>query len=119
MGSSLQKKPSRQPEGLGSPREGLVRLQETAQRNEADLPDHLEVRLVRIQVQALRVSRVGDRVVIADQGSVLLVSGKHGVLGEVPPHLERIVREEYALNGVLSVADPDRPAATVSVPRAM
>lgn len=119
MGSSLQKKPNRQPQRLGPPREGLAPVEETAQRSEADRPEHLEVPLVRIRVRALQASRIGDSVVIEDQGSALLVTGKHGALGEVPPSFERILRRHWALNGILSAADPDRPAATITVYRAM
>ena len=118
MGSSLQKKPSRQPQRLAPAREGLAPIEETAQRDEADLPGHLEVPLVRIRVQALRASRIGERVVVEGEGSVLLVTGKHGVLGEVPPSFERILRQGWALNGTLRFADPDRPAATIIVQRA-
>ena len=118
MGSSLQKKPSRQPQRLAPSREGLASVEDTAQRDEADLPNHLEVRLVRIRVQALRASRIGDPVVIEDEGSVLLVTARHGVLGEVPPSFERVLRQGWAWNGTLQFADPDRPAATIIVPRA-
>lgn len=119
MGSSLQKKPSRQPKRLGSPREGLALGKETSQPDEVNPPGHFEVRLVRIRIHALRASRVGDPVIIEDRGSVLLVTGKHGILGEVPPSFEQILRQESTLDGMLRAADPDRPSATIIVHRAM
>lgn len=116
MGSSQRRKPTRQPPVLsfrGGGTEGP--REETTTTTETDSLEALRVPLVRIRVEVLRQSSVGDSVTLVSTNTELLVSSVRGVVGEVPPHYEQPVRRGGFTDGVLVTADPDKPAATIVV----
>ena len=81
--------------------------------NDVNQPDEFRVPLIRIQVDVLRQSSVGDSVLVISGDARLLVSGSHGILGEVPPHYEYALRKSGFTFGVLASVEPSKPAATV------
>ena len=113
MGSSHRRKQSRQPTTLNIREGGPAPHWEGAMTTAVDQPVEFRVPLILIRVDVLRQSSVGDSVLVIGGDAQLLVSGPHGVLGEVPPHYEHALRRGGFTVGVLASVEPSKPAATV------
>ena len=113
MGSSTRKKTSRQPRRLAPAELGSA----GGEWDETLDSDVLSVPLVRIRVNVLRRTVEGERVRIVEDTAGLLVWVSRGVLGEIPPHYERAVRQGPYVTGRLTKLRLEPPSAVVSLSR--
>lgn len=114
MGRSQRRKPNRQPETLsfrgGGSGQGLPEGTTTPEKNR---PEELVVPLVRVRVDVLPRSTVGEAVVLFGVDERLLARGTNGILGEVPPHYVHPLRRDGFTVGTLDSIELAEPAATI------
>ena len=115
MGSSRTRKSSSQPQTLGLPGDAHVPIWEPGEAGQRNRPDSIVISLIRIRLDSLRLSRVGDMVTLSDDLSGLLVLAPHGTLGQVPPHFEDALQQGGFSVGVLVTLELDPPRAKIKV----
>ena len=117
MGSSLRRKPGRQPEIVTVRGGDPIGLWEPGPAGEANPQEEIVIPLIAIRVAVLRRSRVGEALAIEDDQSGLVARGFHGVVGGIPPHYEEVLHQGRVTRGILAAIEPDRPAAKMVVRR--
>ena len=117
MGSSQRRKPGRQPVTVTVRGGDPIGLWESGPTGETSPEEELVIPLIAIRVAVLRRSRVGEALAIEEDPSGLVARGARGVVGEIPPHYEEVLRQGRVTRGILAAVEPDRPSAKMVIRR--